>query len=77
MFERAEVVARTQTQFRRTAALERFAILAYCYMPDHLHLLAEGLADTSDFQRFVKLAKQRSGGIFARQNGARLWQEGF
>ena len=35
----SEVAARTLEQFRHTAAIERFAILAYCLMPDHVHLL--------------------------------------
>ena len=64
-------------QFRRTALLERFAILAYCLMPDHVHLLVEGLTDTSDLTRFAKMAKQRSGGIYRRRFGKRLWQEGY
>ena len=28
-------------------------------MPDHLHLVVEGLSDGADLQRFVKIAKQR------------------
>ena len=46
-------------------------------MPDHCHLLIEGLATGSDFKRFCKLAKQRSGGVYARKRGGRLWQEGY
>lgn len=46
-------------------------------MPDHAHLLVEGLEERSDLQRFSKLAKQRSGGIHARLTGKRLWQEGY
>ena len=73
----AEVAARTLEQFRRTAALEQFAIRAYCLMPDHVHLLVEGTAATSDLRRFVKMAKQRSGGVHRRRCGVRLWQEGY
>ena len=73
----AEVAARTLEQFRRTAALEQFAIRAYCLMPDHVHLLVEGIAATSDLKRFVKMAKQRSGGVHRRRCGVRLWQEGY
>jgi putative transposase len=72
-----EVAARTLEQFRRTAALEQFAILAYCLMPDHVHLLVEGMTVTSDLRRFVKMAKQRSGGVHRRRHGVRLWQEGY
>jgi putative transposase len=76
-FSDSEVAARTLEQFRRTAAIEQFAILAYCLMPDHAHLLVQGTAETSDLKRFAKMAKQRSGGIHRRQCGVRLWQEGY
>src|SRR5262245_56204535 len=77
VFRDAHVVEQTLTQFRRTSTFERFAILAYCVMPDHAHLLVEGLCADSDFKRFAKMAKQRSGSAYARSQGARLWQEGY
>jgi hypothetical protein len=40
------------TQIWRAADEERIAILAYCYMPDHV--LVEGEADGSDCLRFIK-----------------------
>ena len=76
-FTTAPVVHRTLVQFRRTAKEEPFAILAYCLMPDHAHLLVEGTRHNSDLRRFAKLAKQRSGAAFALEYGGRLWQEGF
>ena len=76
-FADPEVAAQTLEQFRRTATIERFEILAYCLMPDHAHLLVEGLTANSDLRRFAKMAKQRSGGVHRRRCGARLWQEGY
>ena len=72
----AHAAAETLAQFRCTATLEHFAILAYCLMPDHVHLLVEGLSLDSDFKRFAKMAKQRSGGLYARTRHKPLWQEG-
>jgi REP-associated tyrosine transposase len=46
-------------------------------MPDHVHLLVEGLSASSDLKRFAKMAKQRSGGVHRRRCGQRLWQEGY
>jgi REP element-mobilizing transposase RayT len=46
-------------------------------MPDHLHLLVEGLTPRSDLRQFVKMAKQRSGGLYSRRNRRRLWQGGY
>jgi REP element-mobilizing transposase RayT len=77
VFKDPRVAEQTLAQFRRTSTLERFAILAYCVMPDHAHLLVEGLNANSDFERFAKMAKQRSGAAYARLRHARLWQEGY
>ena len=76
-FQDPSVVANALLQFRKTADEERFEISAYCFMPDHSHFLIEGLTDSSDFRRFCKLAKQRSGRLYARKHGGPLWQEGY
>ena len=65
------------TQFRLTARELDFAILAYCLMPDHVHMVVEGKTDTADLRRFVKRAKQRTGQAYSHQSGIRLWQEGY
>jgi putative transposase len=64
-------------QFRRTATLEGFSINAYCFMPDHVHLLVEATRPDSDLKRFAKLAKQRAGAAYALSGRGRLWQEGY
>lgn len=47
-------------------------------MPDHAHLLVEGLAADSDLRRFVRIAKQRSAYEYSKKtSGDQLWQEGF
>jgi REP element-mobilizing transposase RayT len=63
--------------FRRTARREGFAVLAYCLMPDHAHLLVEGTTSQSDLRRFVKATKQSSGRIYSGVYGCRLWDEGY
>jgi putative transposase len=78
LFTRDDYVAAARTQFQRTSDEEKFSILAYCFMPDHVHLALEGRAPTSDFRRFVKLAKQRS--TFALQTQFevnKVWQDGY
>ena len=49
-----------EMSFLRTAGAYQFAVIAYCFMPDHMHALVEGLATSSDFRRFVAMFKQRS-----------------
>ena len=59
-FEDGEAVTLVLAQFRRTTGAWSFAILAYCFMPDHVHLLAQGTREDSDLKVFLKLAKQYS-----------------
>jgi len=61
-------------QIVRSAADERMAIVTYCFMPDHLHLLTEGLSESTDCLAFISRAKQLSGFHFKRAHGKRLWQ---
>lgn len=69
--DRVETVLR---QILRAAHDQHFAVLAYCVMPDHVHLLIEGQADCSDCRRFISKAKQLSGFHYLKMFGQRLWQ---
>ncbi len=53
-----------------------FSVLAYCFMPDHVHLLVTG-ADDADLPRFVKDFKQRTGYAYRRTNAEALWQKSY
>jgi putative transposase len=70
----AEAVQLVLSQFFRVAEIEGFAILAYCFMPDHVHLLLEGLREDSDARKFIIKAKQCSAHAYASRFGKRLWQ---
>jgi len=74
-FAEPDVVDLTLKQFLRAAAEERFEILAYCFMPDHVHLLIQGASEDSDCKRFIFRAKQYSGFYYSRQyEKQQLWQ---
>lgn len=77
LFESAETVTAVLSQFVRAATEHQFALHAYVFMPDHMHLLVEGKADTSDLRAFVKIAKQRSGYDHAKGGNGRLWQPSY
>ena len=64
-------------QLRCLAARAGFAIQAYCLMPDHLHLLAEGLCDQCDLLQFVSGFKQKTAYEYRRRTGQELWQFKF
>jgi REP element-mobilizing transposase RayT len=55
----------------------RFAVIAYCFMPDHLHALTEGESEDADFRRFVSMYKQCSAFVWRQRGGSALWQEGY
>ena len=63
-----------RTQIQRSANENAFAVIAYCFMPDHLHLLIEGTNPDSDCKKFIARSKQYSGFQFAREFQTRLWQ---
>ncbi len=44
-------------------------------MPDHVHLLVAGEAQTSNAARFIALAKQLSGYHYKMTRGRVLWQK--
>ena len=74
VFGESETVELVLAQFLRAAADWRFEITAYCFMPDHVHALAYGLADEADCKRFIKGAKQYSAYYFRKRHGYQLWQ---
>ena len=58
-------------------AARSFEVLAYCLMPDHLHLVLEGTSDAADLREAVRAWKQRTGYDWKQRTGARLWQPGY
>ncbi|HVH25901.1 MAG TPA: hypothetical protein VM818_04040 [Vicinamibacterales bacterium] len=73
-FVSASPVELVLSQIRRSAVEEQFAVLAYCFMPDHLHLVVEGKAHDSDCRQFSIRSRQYSAFYYLRQFGEPLWQ---
>lgn len=61
-------------QFLRACERSGFVIVAYCFMPDHVHLLIEATSEQADAKGFFSLAKQFSGYAYAQSCHGRLWQ---
>jgi len=74
IFTSSDVVDRVLLQFQQCAEREEIEILAYCFMPDHLHLLTRGLMPASDSLRFIRVAKQNAGFWYSRRTGRPLWK---
>jgi putative transposase len=71
---RSEVVECVWSQILRAADEQSFVVVAYCFMPDHLHLMVEGHSGTSDLKQFISRAKQYSGFHYSKRFNERLWQ---
>jgi len=74
LFTCKDVVDLALSQISRAATDCEFAVIAYCFMSDHVHLLVHGQSESSDCKRFITLAKQYSGYYHSKQFGGRLWQ---
>ncbi|HKF67637.1 MAG TPA: transposase [Vicinamibacterales bacterium] len=73
-FRNRTVVELVRAQIRRAAHDEQFVIPAYCFMPDHLHLLIEATGDQSNGLKFISKAKQLSGFHYKQRYRLPLWQ---
>ena len=62
-FTTSDAVDLVLLQIQRAARENSFALIAYCFMPDHVHLLVQAQADDSDARRFIKALKQSSASI--------------
>ena len=71
------LVSIARLQFLQCAQASQFAILAYTFMPDHLHALVEGVAPSSDFRDFCLRLRRRTSAACWQTLRDRLWQNGY
>ena len=76
-FARAGLCRWFMKLLRQDAARHLFEVHAYCLMPDHVHLLLEGLAPQSDLLGFVKSLKAKSSTAWQQKTSLILWQKKF
>jgi putative transposase len=77
VFTEEALVTAIVAQMTHAAETWRFAILAYCFMPDHLHLLVEGAGEDANLVRFAHAMKLRTGYEYRRVSPEPLWQKGY
>jgi REP-associated tyrosine transposase len=76
-FAEPDTVATVKAQLLRESEQQYFAILAYCFMPDHVHVLLEALDERASLCALVRRWKQASGFWYAKRHGRTLWQSGY
>jgi REP-associated tyrosine transposase len=75
-FENAALVESCVKLLKLSAQKYSVRIYAYCFMPNHLHLLAHN-EKGDDLLQFVRHFKQITGFAFKRTAGVQLWQSRF
>jgi putative transposase len=75
-FVDSRTVALCRDRLEEAAVTCGFSLLAFCFMPDHLHLLVRG-SERSDLPWFMKRFKQRTSYEFKRVHGKALWQKSY
>jgi REP-associated tyrosine transposase len=76
-FSDAAIGEAVRAQLLSAAARWDVEIVAYCFMPDHIHLLVEGKSEQADCRKYADAFRRTSGFRFKRERGSRLWQEGY
>jgi putative transposase len=72
-----QVATRVVFLLQECAAGRSFLLHAYCLMPDHLHLLAEGTQPDSDLLEFMRVFKLRTAFEFRQSHGRPLWEMSY
>lgn len=70
----AEMVRKRLIDCARRCA---FVLHAFCLMPDHLHLLAQGTHPSADLTKFIRILKSRTAFQFRHSDGRRLWEMSY
>jgi putative transposase len=76
-FANGNFVSEAVRALEKTAKQEGFYVWAYCFMPNHFHLLAEGKTENANLRKLISVFKQRTAFRLNRRYGARLWQPSY
>ena len=64
-------------EMQRACMQFSFLLHAYCVMPDHIHMLVEGGAPTSNLLTFGAQFKRRTGQLWQKRHPSKLWQHRY
>src|SRR5258706_10638466 len=76
-FEDASLVALVRLHLLQTIKHRGGEITAYCFMPDHLHVLTLGTTETFNARHHADAFRRQSAYYFRRMGHGRLWQDGY
>ncbi|HXG35643.1 MAG TPA: transposase [Dehalococcoidia bacterium] len=78
LFHNPQTVELCLEKLREASQKRHFQVVAYCFMPDHLHLLLVAASGT-DLVAFMRFFKQQSGYKYRQFSGdlIPLWQKSY
>ena len=71
------VAGRAAVLLHECAVRQGFQVHAYCLMPDHLHLLMEGMTPQSNLREFIRIFKLRTALEFRQSHHLPLWEMSY
>ena len=77
LFVDHRIVSLVVVGFLQCCRVEQFDVLAYCFMPDHMHALLRGTGATGRAVGLFRAVKQLTGYQFKQAYGSQLWQRSF
>jgi putative transposase len=77
VFVDSRVVEAILGVLRNVCGRYSFGVYAYCFMPDHLHLIVTGEDDSSDLPGMVQAFKSLAPGAVRKIGMFDLWQKGY
>jgi REP element-mobilizing transposase RayT len=66
LLDRPGVSSWAIARLRQSAARHAFEVHSYCVMPDHFHLLAEGIRGSSNLLRLLRITNKRQDSSFSK-----------
>jgi putative transposase len=77
LFNEEEVVKTFIDILRKVVENNDSQVIIYCFMPDHVHLILQGLSPNADVWKAVVDFKQHSGYWLRRNRNQFPWQKSF
>jgi putative transposase len=71
------IATRVVAILHECAANQNFQLHAYCAMPDHLHILTEGVREDSSLGEFMRIVKLRTAFEFRQSHNCPLWEMSY
>jgi putative transposase len=76
-FACGDVVNLVRRELLQTAEQYLVEVIAYCFMPDHLHALVAGTSEQTNLKKFFTVFRQKAAYRYRQVHPQPLWQDGF